>query len=174
VTERSLAAFHRRLTRKALLFSCLIAFAAVPAFGDITFSGSGSSGVVAPGVLFDYDFSGAVPEGNWGMPGAGSGFALAWPGAPGTPNVSSFVITFALPSGTAIDPAQIAVGSTSDCNGNGTTFCVAPYVEPWTADLINPDTIQFFAPAGDDLTPGGGFFVQVYFSGPDPNGASFS
>ena len=171
MTERSLAALPRTLTRRVLLFSCLLVIASIPAFGDITFSGSGFSGSLPPGVGFNYDFSGSTPEGNWGIPGVG-GFALAWPGSI---NVNSFVVTFNLAgTGAAIDPAQIAIGNAADCNGSGTTFCVAPYFVSWTADLINPDTIQFFAPAGDVLTPGAGFFVQVYFSGPDPSGASFS
>jgi hypothetical protein len=168
----------------ALLVLLVVGGLAATAQADpflISFSGGGSSGLIFPFPYqhFEYDGFGTAPEGNWelGPQSGGIGFGV-WDG----PTVEAFEITFNLPVGTAIDPAQIAVGSSANCadgpNG-GTTFCsssmynLAP-TTAWRTDLINPDTIEFFAPPGADLVCCTEYFVDVFFSGPDPNGASFS
>jgi PEP-CTERM motif len=164
----------RVATRRLMLLACLTALASMTAFADnISFSGSGDNGTLAPGVPFSYDSFGSVPEGNWGIPGVGDG-DVPWPGSV---TISEFDITFALPSGTAIDPAEVAIGSGDDCRGNsagGTTFCVGSSSAPWRAVVIGTDSIEFFASPGNAVTPGDNFFVDVFFNGPDPSGAAFS
>jgi hypothetical protein len=163
------------MTQKLLLFFCLLALASVPAFGgNITFSGSGATGTVL-GMPFAYDADGGTLEGDWGIPGVG----LATTPWTGTVTASDFLITFSLPAGTVIDPAQITIGSASGCLGGtsgGTTFCLAGGVVPWAADLISSNTLEFTntGGVGSALTPGSSFFVNIFFSGPDPSGASFS
>ncbi|HTV53600.1 MAG TPA: PEP-CTERM sorting domain-containing protein [Terriglobia bacterium] len=170
----SVALLRRAATRKMLFLSCVLALVSTTAFaGEIPFSGSGTSGTAAPGVTFSYDFFGASPEGNWGIPGVGAS-VVSWPGST---TISGFDITFALPAGTAIDPAQIAIGNGAGCAGfifGGTTFCASPYSAPWTAVLVASNTIDFSASPGNTLVPGDDFFVNIFFSGPDPSGASFS
>jgi PEP-CTERM motif len=179
--KEKLSAFVlRSMVGKLLVLSCLLALASLRASaGNITFSGSGTSGTVAPGVSFSYDADGAEVEGDWGIPGVSAG-TLGWPSGYGT--ATDFEITFNFPTSpagvppTAIDPAQIAIGNAAGCEGEstgGTTFCAGPYNSPWIADLISSNTIEFFASPGDALTPGDSFFVNIFFSGPDPSGASF-
>ena len=157
---------------KLLLFFCLFALASVPAFGGtVSFSGSGASGTVL-GMQFTYNADGAVAEPDWGIPGVGFQ-STPWTGSA---TATRFTITFTLPAGTAIDPAQITIGIGAGCfggSGGGTTFCTTSNV-PWTPVLTGTDTLAFLAPAGNDLAPGQNFFVNIFFSGPDPSGASFS
>jgi hypothetical protein len=172
--ERFVALLLRGTTRRLLLLSCLVALASITVSGaDISFSGGGTTGTVAPGVTFNYDSFGAFPEGNWGIPGVGNGVLTSLASV----TISDFEITFSLPAGTAIDPAQIAIGNSAGCFGTssgGTTFCAGPYSAPWNAVLASIDSIDFFASPGNALTPGDSFFVNIFFSGPDPSGASFS
>jgi hypothetical protein len=121
----------RAITHRLMLLACVIALASMTAFADnISFSGSGDNGTLAPGVPFSYDSFGSVPEGNWGIPGVGDG-DVPWSGSA---SISEFDIAFALPAGTAIDPAEVAVGNGGDCRGNsadGTTFCAGSSSVPW-------------------------------------------
>ncbi len=151
---------------------CVVALVPGAAFaGSIPFSGSGSSGTLQTGQPFAYDFDNAVFEPDFGVPGVGAGTAI-WNG----PTVTSFEISFNLPSGVIIDPAQVEVGQTGDCVGGaagGTAFCAQPYTSPWLATLIGTNEIEFTATPGNDLTRGDPFFLNIFFSGGDPNGASF-
>jgi len=164
------------MLRKLCLVLCLVGLACLTAYADIPFSGSGSSGTIAPGQPFTYDADGAIVEGDWGVPGVGSGI-LTWTD-PTT--IHDFEITFTLGSGTILDPAQVIIGNMSACagsSGGGTTFCsiAGSMAFLWTATLNSTDTgITFVAPAGGDLVTGDTFFTNIFFSGPDPNGAAFS
>jgi hypothetical protein len=161
------------MIRKVCMALCLLAVLPVAAFaGSIPFSGSGSSGTIQTGQPFAYDFDNGVFEPDWGMPGVGGGTAI-WNGG----TVGSFEITFDLPAGVVIDPAMVAQGQTGDCVGGaagGTAFCAQPYTSPWIATLIGNNTLLFTATPGNYLTTGDPFFVNIFFSGGDPNGASFS
>jgi hypothetical protein len=140
--------------------------------GNIPFSGSGTSGSLQTGQPFAYDFDGGVFEPDFGVPGVGAGTAT-WSG----PTVDSFEISFNLPNGVIIDPAMVQLGQTGDCVGGaagGTAFCAQPYTAPWVATLIGNNTILFTASAGNDLTNGDPFFLNIFFSGGDPNGATFN
>lgn len=160
------------MSRKLCLLLCLVGLGCLTAYADIPFSGSGSSGFIAPGQPFAYDGDGGVLEGDWGVPGVGLG-TLTWTG----PTIHDFEITFDLPQGTIIDPAQVTVGNGAGCAGGtfgGTTFCSTPFATPWTPTLVGTDGITFVAPAGGDLVSGDTFFVNIFFAGPDPNGVAFS
>lgn len=160
------------MIRKLCLGICLMALLPLAAFaGDIPFSGSGSNGTLQTGQQFSYDFDNGVFEPDFGIPGVGSGLAT-WNG----PTVTSFEITFNLPSGIEIDPAMVQIGQTGDCVGGpagGTAFCAQPYTQPWTAQLIGTNELIFTATPGNNLTAGDPFFLNIFFSGGDPNGASF-
>jgi hypothetical protein len=161
------------MVRKLLLCFCLMTLLSGAALaGNIPFSGSGTSGTLQTGQPFAYDFDGGIFEPDWGVPGVGGGTGT-WAGGP----VGSFEISFNLPAGIEIDPAMVTLGQTGDCVGGaagGTAFCAQPYTAPWIATLIGDNTILFTATPGNLLTTGDPFFVNIFFSGGDPNGASFS
>lgn len=162
------------MIRKLCLAISLMALLPTLAMADdnIPFSGSGSSGTLQTGQPFAYDFDGAAFEPDFGVPGVGAGLAT-WEG----PTVSSFDITFNLPAGVVIDPAMVAQGQVGDCVGGpagGTAFCAQPYTIPWTAQLIGSNQLIFTATPGNYLTTGDPFFLNIFFTGGDPNGASFS
>jgi hypothetical protein len=156
--------------RKVAGLLCLVLLASMAAVaGNIPFSGSGSSGVVNPGQPFAYNSDGGVFEPDWGIPGVNNGLS-DWNG----PTVSQFTITFDLTPGIAVDPLNL--GTT--CNGGsfgGTVFCASPFSQPWNVTTLTTDSITFTAlPGGDLLINGDPFFVNIFFTGGDPNGASFS
>jgi hypothetical protein len=161
------------MARRLSLLLCVVTVLSGAAFaGSIPFSGSGSSGTLQTGQPFAYDFDNGVFEADWGIPGVGGGTAT-WNG----PTVGGFEVTFDLPQGVEIDPAMVSLGQTGDCVGGaagGTAFCAQPFSSPWTATLIGTDTLLFTATPGNYLTTGDPFFVNIFFSGGDPNGASFS
>lgn len=161
------------MIRKLCLAMCLMALLSTLAFaGDVPFSGSGSSGTLQTGQQFSYDLDGGVFAPDFGIPGVGGGLGI-WNG----PTVSSFEISFNLPTGIEIDPALVAAGQTGDCVGGyagGTAFCAQPYTIPWTVQLIGTNELIFTATPGNALTNGDPFFLNIFFTGGDPNGASFS
>ncbi len=146
--------------------------ASVSAFADsFQFSGSGLNGFLQTGQAFAYNGDGGVLEPDWGIPGLNLGTDF-WTG----PTVSQFMVTFNLPAGIIIDPAQVLVGNGANCGGTttgGTTFCADPYSAPWKAALIGNNGIMFTS-SRDLLTSGDDFFVNIFFSGGDPSGAAFS
>jgi len=160
------------MPRHSFLVLCLAALTSVTAFaGSIPFSGSGGSGNIQTGQSFAYDADGGTFAADWGIPGVNLGTAI-WTG----PTISEFMVTFALPAGVIIDPAQVIIGNNANCFGSsigGTTFCAGPYSAPWTATLIGTNGILFNS-SGDLLTDGDSFFVDVFFTGGDPYGADFS
>ncbi len=162
------------MLRKLCLVLCLVGLGCLTAYADIPFSGSGLSGTIAPSALpFTYDADGGVLEGDWGVPGVGFG-TLTWTD-PRT--IHDFEITFDLPPGTIIDPAQVVIGSGAGCvgsTGGGTTFCTSPFTTPWTPTLVGTNEIEFVAPPGGDLVTGDSFFVNIFFAGADPSGVAFS
>jgi hypothetical protein len=160
------------ILRLCLVISLIALLSTVALAGDIPFSGSGSSGTLQTGQPFAYDFDGGVFEPDFGIPGVGNNLAT-WQG----PTVSQFEITFDLPAGVEIDPAMVELGQTGDCVGGpagGTAFCAQPFTQPWTAQLIGANELIFTATPGNSLTNGDPFFLNIFFTGGDPNGASFS
>lgn len=156
--------------RKVSGLLCLVLLASMAAVaGVIPFSGSGSSGTINPGQPFSYNFDGAVFEPDWGVPGVNGGVSV-WSG----PTIDQFTITFDLPSGISIDPLDLG----TNCNGGpfgGNVFCAAPFSQPWNVTTLTTDSITFTAlPGGDLLIDGDPFFVNIFFTGGDPNGASFN
>jgi PEP-CTERM motif len=160
------------MIRKLWLATCFVALLSTLAVaGDIPFSGSGDSGTLQTGQAFFYNFDGAPFAPDFGIPGVGNGLAI-WNG----PTVSQFTIIFDLPSGVVIDPTLVDLGQTGDCVGGyagGTAFCAQPYTQPWDAQLIGTNELIFTATPGNYLTNGDPFFLNVFFSGGDPSGASF-
>ena len=156
--------------RKVSGLLCMVLLASMAAVaGVIPFSGSGSSGTIEPGQPFSYNFDGATFEPDWGVPGVNAGLAV-WSG----PTVDQFTITFDLAAGIAIDNVNIG----TNCNGGATggiVFCASPYSQPWNVTNLTADSITFTAlPGGDLLINGDPFFINIFFTGGDPNGASFS
>src|SRR5271157_5186806 len=137
------------MLRKTFLIVCLVALTSVAFAGSIPISGSGGSGTIQTGQPFAYNGDGGgIVEPNWGIPGVNLG-APIWNG----PTVNEFMVTFTLPAGVSIDPAQIDVGNNSGCFGTsfgGTAFCAGPYSAPWTATLIGTNGIDFTS-SGDLL-----------------------
>jgi PEP-CTERM motif len=161
------------MIRKFWLATCLLALLSTLAFaGDVPFSGSGQSGTLQTGQEFAYNYDNGYYAPDFGIPGVGAGLAI-WNG----PTVTSFTITFDLPTGVVIDPTLVQIGQTSDCVGGyagGTAFCAQPYTTPWTVQLIGTNELIFTATPGNYLTSGDPFFFNVFFDGGDPSGASFS
>ena len=150
-----------------------------------TFSGSGSQGFLdpaAPSEPWSYcgatgvtpctpieDATGAATtDVGWGSPGVSAGETPSNETVP----VNDFEINF---HGAKLDPAQIALGNTRDCEGTevgGTVFCSGS--TQWTADLANASSIVFTAPKGVFLTPGEDYFVNIMLlDGPGVSGAAF-
>jgi hypothetical protein len=158
------------LIRKLALLLCVVTASwMTAAASSIPFNGSGSSGTIPPGQPFAYDFDHASQEPDWGIPGVG-GTLSVWTG----PVIGQFTITFDLPQGVIIDPMNLG----GNCNGGpmgGTVFCASPYSQPWNVTALTSDSITFTAqPGGDLLINRDPFFVNIFFSGGDPNGASFN
>src|SRR5437879_5199904 len=148
-------------------------FAAVsPALcGTINFSGSGSSGSIAPNALpwsllsaRENPFRGVSV---WGVPGFGNGNAT-WPSGNG--NALSFTIAFTgLPGGVSID-------QTPDPNPTGvddfTRFHRGDDGVIWTPVYGGGNSVTFTAPI---IMPAGtDFFVNVAFTGDVGSSVSFT
>jgi hypothetical protein len=162
--------------KKVILKSalCLCAVAARADIIVISFSGSGTSGTIAPGN--PWLINSAHTNDSWGSPGV-LALATLWPGSPTPQDITDFTITFTgLPTGVTIDPASL---STGPCGRNdefiiGTEFCssydagITPFV-PWTPTLSNgDDTITWeggFFPY-TILNGGASYFVSIFFTGP--------
>ena len=149
----------------ALLFVFTVAGSAS---ADYAFSSSNPY-LASSGETWSFNYDVGVTENDWGSPGVGAGVV---PYGESNPAVG-FEITFS--GGGTIDPAQITVGDTTGCwsggSTGGTIFCGATGGAPqWTADLVGPDTIAFWAPAGTSLSSGEGYFVNIFFTGATPTG----
>ena len=154
---------------------CLCAVTARADFIVIPFSGSGTSGTIAPGEPWAINAFGTM---SWGSPGVGLGI-LAWPGPPTPQDITDFTITFrGLPAGVTIDPASLATAA-QDCAGGpggGTVFCseTPAAIYQWIPSLSpDHDTITWEAPAGGALFGGDDYFVNIFFTGAVP-GVTFT
>lgn len=113
-----------------------------------------------------------VDDFGWGSPGV----AETLTPYTGTTAATDFEITF---DGFAIDPSQIGLASAPGCAGReqgGTVFCTDD-LNPWTVvyDPTTPDSLAFFAPAGQSLAPGQEYFVNIFLEGDSlPTSISFT
>lgn len=156
--------------RKVAGVMCVVLLASIAGVaGVIPFSGSGSSGVVSPGQPFAYNFDGGVFEPDWGIPGVANGVS-DWNG----PTIDQFAITFDPAVGISLDPLNLGTA----CNGgsyDGDVFCASPFSQTWRVTTLSTDSITFTAlPGGDLLINADPLSVNVFFTGGDFNGASFS
>jgi len=131
----------------------------------IPFSGSGSSGTIAPGEAWTIN---QLSTFNWGTPGVGQGFET-WNG---TIPIEDFTITFAFTNGVQI--TNLETGPTCG-TGNETVFCEAKgTLIPWTPVLSNNGaTVTFTAPSQLMLLPGDSFFINIYFNGDEGSTVTF-
>jgi hypothetical protein len=146
--------------------ACLCAIAARADTIVISFSGSGTSGTIAPGEPWLIN---GLSTNSWSSPGLGLG-TTQWPGAPTQQDITDFTITFTgLPTGVTIDPGSLATPA-DVCSGVFTVFCSGPTFlvgNQWVSTLSNGnDTITSAAPAGISLNGGDFYFVNVLFTGP--------
>src|SRR5262245_41414561 len=93
---------------KKSVITLIMSLCAVAARADvivIPFSGSGSSGTIAPGEFWSINDLGTF---SFGSPGVGAGI-LPWPGPPTPGDITDFTITFTgLPAGVTINPTSLA------------------------------------------------------------------
>ncbi|GGA65637.1 hypothetical protein GCM10011507_16530 [Edaphobacter acidisoli] len=158
---------------KLLVALVLCSFAALAKADSIVipFSGSGSSGTIAPGEPWVANGGGTT---SWGSPGLNQG-VLAWSGS--VSNITDLSITFTgLPQGVVIDDLGTicgggAYGGTVLCTG--TTGAYLPYL--WTSTISNGgDTITFDALPGVTLGPGQSYFLNILFSGSEGDTVNFT
>jgi hypothetical protein len=165
---------------KTLLLSTAIAvgamFAVTPAFANYSeIPGSGfsasagtTSGTDAYGDPWTYgSTSGGITTGvgagqlSWGIPGLGAGVTGYGGGTPAT----NFEISFVLPLGSGL---SISTAPSSGYGGynEATRFDDTTTGLEWTTDVLSANEVAFLAPAGEPLSPGDSFFVNVIFNGP--------
>ena len=141
-----------------------LAAASFAAHADYFFSGSGTSGFLAPptGEPWSVNFTGAN---NWGSPGVGAG-VTAYTRADAA---FGFDISF---EGATISQSTIDLGNASNCAGTttgGTTFCTLGPLNIWVATLLDDHTIAFRAQDPTFfITLGQQYFVNVLFEGSAP------
>ena len=142
----------------------IVAFAAMAhATIVIPFSGSGASGMIAPGQPWTIN---QLSTFNWGTPGIGQGFGT-WNG---TIPIEDFTITFAFTNGVQI--TNLETGPTCG-TGNETVFCSGS-LTPWTPVLSNGGTtVTFTAPGSQMLLPGDSFYINIYFDGDEGSSVTF-
>jgi hypothetical protein len=145
----------RFLCGVSLLFVACAAIASATIV--IPFSGSGSSGTIAPGEPWIINQLGTF---NWGTPGIGLSFGT-WNGSIA---VEDFTITFtSFTNGQQI--TNLETGPTCG-TGSQTVLCLASgTLTPWTPVLSNGGTtVTFTAPGGQMMLPGDSFYINIYFS----------
>lgn len=159
---------------KKLIVALVLCSSAVLAKADsivIPFSGSGSSGTIAPGEPWSINDYGTY---SWGSRG-GEG-TLAWASPVG--DITGLTIHFlGLPNGVVIDDIDLAPpkcgGGTKLCPGPGTLTGIG-----WTPTLsADGSTVTFDAPVGIlgiPLGPGQHYLVIVNFSGNEGDSVSFT
>ncbi len=114
-----------------------------------------TKGIITTGEPWQYNaiITRTNPEDSWGSPGAGQG-SVPWDGLS---SVTSFEITFDLPSGAAIDAGAPRFGFNSIDGAN--TYA-------WIPTLISSSAILFIDPSGDPaLDNTQSYFVNIYFTG---------
>jgi hypothetical protein len=153
----------------------LVLFAA-PAWADIPFSGSGTSGTFssagAEPFTYNVDNSagagystftttfGSNPALNWGSPGVASGTTSYGEVLP------AYGLELSFDTGTTIiNPATLnQAGSCPTGSYTGTVFCdITAGDVAWPGTLIGSGTIEFLSPSGT-LNPGDTYFTNVFFS----------
>ena len=127
----------------------------------VTFSGSGTTGTMSPGVpwlLVANDSSlGGSGISVWGTPGLAQD-ETTWPAADGV--LSSLTITF-----TGL-PAGVSINEAADPGGyNDSTRFQSNGGVDWTETFTGTNTVTFTAPAGQSVPAGGSFFVNIGFVG---------
>jgi len=174
---------RKLLLAGAAIGALLAVSGAAQATIERSFSGSGSSGFLAPGpgvgepsepwkygsgtpILFN---GVATTDVGWGSPGVSAGETPSNEAVP----VIDFEITFA----SALDAAQVGV-PTGNCVGTetgGTVFCAGSTQWSSVFNPATPDSIEFFAPQGTALAPGGDYFVNVMLlAGDGVSGEAFT
>jgi len=150
----------------------LAGISAVALAAPIPFSGSWSpgslSGTLAPDGL--PWVANAFGTNSWGVPGVGNA-TLTWPGPDG---YRDFHVSFDLPDGVVIDNQDLGTDCTGGASG-GTVFCVGVGADfnltPWEVEFDGPNSISFYAPAGQSLDAGDAFFVNIFFTGAAASGS---
>jgi hypothetical protein len=149
----------RRLTQAMILVSATVSMAqATTVFSGIGFSGTSS------GETWDVDYDivhnppGVYGQDDWGMPGVENATEV-WANG----DADYVTLSFVLPAGITIDPTIMG----DDCV-IGTAHCMVQFhgsAIVWS-NVLSPDdlSVTFYAPAGDVLTAGDGFFINVFFT----------
>lgn len=135
---------------------------------DISFSGTGTSGVLsAPSETWQFNADGGTLENDWGSPGVGAGEVVSGETVP------VFGMTLDFTGGGTIDASSVAIGNGAACAGStngGTTFCTANPSDIWVATVTGPSSISFIAQNPTFfLQPGQLYFVNVFFTGATPD-----
>ncbi len=138
----------------------------------IEFSGSGSSGFLAPpsseGWTFNFDggAGGGRPGNNWGSPGVGAGVT------PYSRDVAAFGFDITFSGGSGFLAGSIDTGNASGCAGStfgGTTFCTLGVTNIWIATAVDDFTIAFRAQNESFfISPDQEYFVNIFFAGETP------
>jgi len=146
--------------RQAALLLSLLPLLVVAGHAQITFSGSGSSGVLNPGQPWEVTPNSQTVDPGfrgvsvWGTPGLGFGDDV-WTGSPG---VVGFTITFLnLPAGVTIDQTPNSGGFNDDTRFAGLDGL-------WVPIFTGGNTVTFIG-STDSLSAGSPFFVNVAFAG---------
>jgi hypothetical protein len=155
-----------------------------------TFTGTGSSGNLNPSTApasepWLINCSGGTKDDNgelcptgdfgWGSPGIAQGLTPYT----GTTPATDFEITFgSADRGFNLDQNQFALIPNPGCSGDalgGTVFCTSQ-AHPWTIvfDSNHPNSIAFFAPAGESLAPGQNYFANIFLQGTLPSSITFN
>jgi hypothetical protein len=148
----------------ALLLVAAPVAAHAAAAATFTFIGSGVSGsdplagawTAGPN---DFGFS------TFLEPPLDTGDMQVFQGGDGLADATSFTFTY---TGATSNPFNMNLGS-------GLTHVAFPEGDQWTTTYLSPTEVEFTAPAGDKLTPGDTFAIQVAFTQPiDADNFSFS
>jgi hypothetical protein len=137
----------------ALFLTASLGFA-----GSISFSGSGSSGSVAPGEAWTLvSASDNNADFVWSIPGYLAG-TTTWNGP-----VGMIGLSFTVTGGSFTFGSYDQSATPNYFSGAGLTMGDASTQTPW-ATVVSSNTVTFTAPSGDVVTPGENFFVNIPIS----------
>ena len=159
----------RKLLLTGAAFGCLVItteLAHAQAYALFSSPGGMSGNLTPGGEAWTYGTLGGVPPHSdvaWGSPGVSTGTEQYM----GLDGATDFQITFTGPNA-VLDATQFTPGAPSaSCNDSvtgGTVFCASGVA--WTASAVGSNGIEFTIPAGDpagdQLRPGGSYFVNVF------------